>query len=484
MQRYFRTILTALLLTSAVARVQAFSLLGPWATWQTVTLGYQWAGDIGGPMNINEGYRWPIPVITYAYDATFLKYYGTDGVNAVEAAIKIYNDLPSADSMSADLSEFPLEQYRYHPTAGALGIIDLKTYILGRILEQFYAAASAERFTFTLRSQIVSPAGDPRQFFSVVTRNFDPITWNTSPYVNNVLYTYTIFKENDTPTWQAVVSGVDSLAPELTSLSGFAGFNGSDFGIRGFLKARLPGGYFGGLTRDDAGQIRFNLRSTALNVETLFADVVGGTQTSVGSGDSTSSPWSLVTSITNTTGTSFLTNGFPVVQTALRPGVGKYKFVRLNFDSLIGSTLNPYAINWQDRYVSNKVSKTQTVSRLVTQPDLLISSGDYGVVSPSGAPVTSIHTDTTGWINESANNTSGAGGEHDGPGTTAGFHELGLSNFIRYYLNFAPVGTGVGQQDATEGVTWGHFDGTTNAPIVFPLGSSVREIENLALGGK
>jgi hypothetical protein len=300
--------------------------------------------------------------------------------------------------------------------------------------------------------------------------------------VNNVLYTYTILKENDT--WQAVVSGVDSLAPELTSLSGFAGFHGSDFGIRGFLKARLPGGYFGGLTRDDAGQIRFNLRSTALNVETLFADVVGGTQTSVGSGDSTSSPWSLVTSITNTTGTSFLTNGFPVVQTALRPGVGKYKFVRLNFDSLIGSTLNPYAINWQDRYVSNKVSKTQTVSRLVTQPDLLISSGDYGVVSPSGAPVTAIHSDTTGWINESGNNTSGAGGEHDGPGTTAGFHELGLSNFIRYYLNFAPFGTGVGQQDATEGITWGYFDGTTNAPIVFPLGSSVREIENLALGGK
>ncbi len=484
MQRYFRPLLTALLLTSAVARVQAFSLLGPWASWQTVTLGYQWAGDIGGPMNINEGYRWPVPVITYAYDATFLKYYGTDGVNAVEAAIKVFNDLPDAANMSEDLSEFPLEQYRYHPTAGALGILDVKTWMMGRIFEQFYAAAAAERFTFTLRSQIVSPAGDPRQFFSVVMRNFDPLTWNATPYVNNVLYTYTIFKENNTPTWQAAISAVDSLAPELTSLSGFSGINGGDFGIRGFIKARLPGGYFGGLTRDDAGQIRFNLRSTALNVETLFADVVGGTQTSVGSGDSTSSPWSLVTSITNSTGTSFLTNGFPVVQTALRPGVGKYKFVRLNFDSLIGATLNPYAVNWQDRYVTNKTTKTQTVSRLVTQPDLLISSGDYGVVTPSGAPVGSIHTDTTGWINESANNTDGAAGEHNGPGTTAGLHELGLANFIRFYLNFAPSGTGVGQQDATEGFTWGYFDGTTNAPIVFPLGSSVREIENLALGGK
>lgn len=484
MQRHSRTLLTALLLASAATRVQAFSLLGPWASWQTVTLGYQWAGDIGGPMNINEGYRWPVPVITYAFDATFLKFYGTDGVNAVEAAIKVYNDLADADSMSADLSEFPLEQYRYHPTAGALGIVDLKTTVMAQLQEQFYAAAAAERFTFTLRSQIVSPAGDPRQYFSVVQRNFDPITWTVSPYVNNVLYTYTIFKENDTPTWQAVVSAVDSLAPELTSLSGYYGIHGGDFGVRGFLKNRLPGGYFSGLTRDDAGQIRFNLRKSNLNVETLFADVVGGTQTSVGSGDSTSSPWSLVTSITNSTGTSFLTNGIPIVRTALRPGVGKYKFVRLNFDSLIGATLNPYAVNWQDRYVTNKVMKTQTVSRLVVQPDLLFSSGDYGVATPSGAPIVGVHTDTTAWVNESANNTDGALGEHNGPGTTAGLHQLGYSNFIRYYLNFAPFGTGVGQVDATEGITWGYYDGTTNAPIVFPLGSSLKEIESLALGGK
>ena len=151
----------------------SFSLLGPWATWQAGGLEYHWGGDIGGPMNINEGYRWSVPVVTYAYDATFLKYYGADGVAAIEAAVKVFNDLPDADQMSSDLSEFALQEYRFHPTANALNLIDIKTETMGFLLEQFYGAAAAERFTFTLRSQITDPAGAPFQHFTTVQRNFD-----------------------------------------------------------------------------------------------------------------------------------------------------------------------------------------------------------------------------------------------------------------------------------------------------------------------
>ena len=482
MHRSLRNLLLGLLLALAPFEGHSFSLLGPWATWQAGGLEYHWGGDIGGPMNINEGYRWSVPVVTYAYDATFLKYYGADGVAAIEAAVKVFNDLPDADQMSSDLNEFALQQYRFHPTANALNLIDIKTETMGFLLEQFYGAAAAERFTFTLRSQITDPAGAPFQHFTTVQRNFDPITWNPSAYVNNTLYTYDIEQVTTTPSWQTIISAADTLAPELTTLIGFSRTDGP-FGLRGELKLLGSGGYFTGLTRDDAGLVRFNLRKSNLNIETLFADVVGGSQTSVSTGGSGSSPWSLVTSITNAGTLSFLTNTTAIVRTALRPGVGKIKFVRVNFDSLIGTTLNPYAINWQDRYVTNSSLKTQTVSRLVTNPDLIFTAGDLGVGPIIGVPGWEEHSGSGAWVNNSALNTDGGFGEHDGPGVTAGNHELSFGNFIRYYLNPAPFGGGVGQQDATVGFSIGYFDGSTNTPIVFPTGSSILSIEKLALGG-
>ena len=78
----------------------AFSLLGPYADWMDVQKGYQLPGDIGGPMNIGEGYRWNLPVVTYGFDRSFLDYFGSNGVAAVEGAIGILNALPPASSIT------------------------------------------------------------------------------------------------------------------------------------------------------------------------------------------------------------------------------------------------------------------------------------------------------------------------------------------------------------------------------------------------
>ena len=37
--------------------------------------------------NLGEEYRWNSPVLTYSYDETFLNYFGSNGVVAVEKAI-------------------------------------------------------------------------------------------------------------------------------------------------------------------------------------------------------------------------------------------------------------------------------------------------------------------------------------------------------------------------------------------------------------
>src|ERR1700735_1077990 len=87
-------------LAVAVQSASAFALLGPFAPWMTAPLAYQIPNAIGGPMIIGQGYRWNVPVITYGYDQSFLNFFGTNGVAAVEAAIQILNSLPPASRIN------------------------------------------------------------------------------------------------------------------------------------------------------------------------------------------------------------------------------------------------------------------------------------------------------------------------------------------------------------------------------------------------
>ena len=50
------------------------------------SIGYRQYGDAGGPMNINEGYRWNVPVVTYGFDQELVDYFGERGVEG-----RIYN---------------------------------------------------------------------------------------------------------------------------------------------------------------------------------------------------------------------------------------------------------------------------------------------------------------------------------------------------------------------------------------------------------
>lgn len=93
----FLSVVSALLLLATHA--SGFALLGPYTDWMMQTNGYRQRWDIGGPMDINEGYRWNVPVVTYAFDKGFLDYFGLKGVAAVESAIQILNELPPASKL-------------------------------------------------------------------------------------------------------------------------------------------------------------------------------------------------------------------------------------------------------------------------------------------------------------------------------------------------------------------------------------------------
>src|SRR5690348_6817363 len=111
------------------SRAHAFSLLGPYGinandgtVWQVLRIGYNEPGDIGGPMNAAAGeeYRWNTPSVFYAYDAPFLNFFGTRGVQEVEKAVRILNDLPPASQLNVD--DYPMTAERVNFRAAALGL--------------------------------------------------------------------------------------------------------------------------------------------------------------------------------------------------------------------------------------------------------------------------------------------------------------------------------------------------------------------------
>src|SRR5205085_588195 len=96
-------VLTAALLTHTA---HAFALLGPFDTWQVSALGYDPqgdGGDLGGPKNLGEEWRWNLPVITYAFDQSFIDYFGLNGIAEVEKAIDAFNrEMINLDSLTDD----------------------------------------------------------------------------------------------------------------------------------------------------------------------------------------------------------------------------------------------------------------------------------------------------------------------------------------------------------------------------------------------
>lgn len=238
------------------AAAQAFSLLGPWATWQTTDLGYQidtvddsidW--DAGGPMNLKEGYRWNIPVMTYAFDKSFMDYYGEKGVEEVERAVATINDT-FAHMYKDDnyLDTIPTGVARYNYRASALGLVDLYSEVLSHLTEKL-GIGPAERYCWTLRNA-TPPTDDSIGMYYTIRRSFDPETLEPTPYVNGVLYSYRISYYGDEGQYAEALE----ITPDPTAI-GYASVAGRYNNAHQAIP--LEGLYYTGLSRDDVGGLRW-----------------------------------------------------------------------------------------------------------------------------------------------------------------------------------------------------------------------------------
>lgn len=482
MTRLTKGILCAAMLFCAVMGAGAFSLLGPFKganfigePWQadgfgdrTEGLGYSLVGDIGGPMFPTEAYRWNIPVITYAFDLSFLRYFGTNGVVAVEEAMAILNALPPASQMSADLGEYSLDTRGENGTAAALGLLDVKSYALATVLEEM-GLANPERFVWSLRGRVT---GQFTTNYSVIQLNYDPVTLQPTRYVNGVLYNYVIFDALGPQggEWASALEWyqLDPLHQPYSSVIG--SINNSDFKLGSspsgltFSASLQAGQYFTGLTRDDVGAIRYLLSTNHMVFDTLLPTVLPR------AAGSRSSPWSPVIGVglTNAAGLSNIvsavgTNFTNFVRTAFRPGVDKINFQRV---AVLGTNFSPITLRYTDRYINptnGRVVK-QPVERLVVQPDIIFSVRDLGLVA-NGEPYIIERTVTDGWINNAALNSFTGPEGLGGPGTILPGIEISFSDLLPYWVN---SDDGSGDSDAVLGLVWGSFDGTTRPPAVYP----------------
>ncbi len=93
--------------------------------------------------NLGEEYRWNSPIVTYSYDESFLNYFGSNGVVAVEKAMTILNNIPAASAIKTtyppassdeeNLWNYPTRPDRFHARAYNNRILDIKSYALAEL---------------------------------------------------------------------------------------------------------------------------------------------------------------------------------------------------------------------------------------------------------------------------------------------------------------------------------------------------------------
>jgi hypothetical protein len=449
-----------LLALTAAQHAGAFTLWGPLETWQTADLDYGdryiyttvellsglGTAENGGPKNFGEGSRLTTPILTYGFDATFLDYFGSQGVAAVDSAMQLLNGLPSASS--ANLANFITdanEQINY--TAQALNMLDLKSTVMWLMTE--HMGLLGETHVFDLLQRAHEPPAACDFEYTVINRNYDPVAYSPSTYVNGRLYRYEIL----------------DLCPVGVNVGDAIEFP-SDSTVMSFTAVATPeglelGGYYLGMTRDDMGGLQFLYKKSNYAFQALDSNSVA------------SPVFSSYEAVNTTNAIGGISNFVGVLG-----GVEKITFVKVAYDSLLGTNFAPIIYNYSMPYVTNSKLSQLKVTRTITAPDIIFTAADlvnsealfnYTSLTRSGSFI------APGYV-------SPGGGVV--PSTINPPMLIVLNNVGPVYFNINP-GFMTSEDYYEEPVfNWGSFDGSTNPPVLYPNGSSLAELEQEVTSGQ
>ncbi len=449
-------------------RAHGFALNGPPnASYQVGALNYD---GLLAPQVLGEEYRWNVPILTYGFDSAFINFFGTNGIRAIEGAFRQLNDLPAASLITDQVltNTFPLNSQGNNPAAANLFMVDLRSLMLTTLVE-YMGLSEAERYTWCLRNRWTDAV--PSTNYVVIQRNYDPITRTPTDTVNGQKLGYIIF---DGPPADA-----REIDPAGGGVGGFIGL------IQGrsvsYYNTLNVGGSFSSLTYDDVGGLRYLYATNNFNVENLLPTVA---VTSTAASAATGSPWSPV-GVTNI----LTVVGSGAVDTAVRGGIDKVSFVRVDFDSLLGIGFAGVTNTWTDRYVATSSQTStiqqQTLARSIVRPDIIISAGDLGL--GNNLPIFEFIT-SGNYINHDGIN--GLAGQN-GPGvlTVPGQLRVDFTTQFPYYVDgprlIGPPPIGGGGGGFLGGVysgVWAWFDDTTIYQV-FPdfLNLQFSDLERMVL---
>ena len=174
---------------------------------------------------------------------------------------------------------------------------------------------------------------------------------------------------------------------------------------------------------------------------------------------------------------------FTPVTNALYQGIGRIQFLRADYDSLLGQTWIPRTNVYSMNVIVNGQVVQQTLRRVATVPDFNFGAQDIAPgpqVGPAFFPV----ADNTSPIvfDETHVNPGSAGPGVINSPTTFILNKAGplLLNIGTAFLSGHNAET-ITSESISASFMWGSFDGTTNAPVIYPNGTSIQNIEQEAL---
>lgn len=209
------------------------------------------------------------------------------------------------------------------------------------------------------------------------------------------------------------------------------------------------------------------------NLDFVATNAIGATN---GAGGTNELQFSQST-VTYATNRVFVVNPVtcPTNSVALRQGMERFKFVRQDFDSLLNRFFYPVTNEYVLNTITNNTLIPERVQRIITVPDFLMTAQDLASTPADGLI-------GPGFLARGIDfSTNGVNPGLAGPGTilpsiasSFTFNKVGP-----IFGNISP-----GSMDEASQIQfpiWGSFDGSTNAPIVYPNGTSVLNIEHQVL---
>jgi hypothetical protein len=421
-QRLLRTLLFCIALAGIARPAQAFVLIGLPAANQTPDRNF--TDDMGAPRDIKQFFRWNIPNLTYSFDASFVNFFGLDGINAVNEAFGVLNDFFVNSSYNGVTAlDLVAHGFRSNYNSTAINItaqnaqvMDIKSLVLGMLVNNM-GLGNPHRHAFSINSISTNLAGTQWNF-NVVLRNWDPLTYTSSTNINGVGYSYRLI--HDAPpsvgvTTPPTIMDMEEFTADTSgnAFTAIAGITDAFYGNTALFWTDTPSLYgfgvyyhadnaIGGensprhtLTYDDAGGLKYLYRTNNFVYESLdpsvvlvtptqflpitaipvfpgptgrlFPDTLGGNQGLIPRRNLPGLPPGIPT-------VSVLPAPTPpvLVDVALRGGQDRMQFAYQPFDSLLGVTFVATNQTWTDIFVTtNGQNVVRTGNAFaITQPSL------------------------------------------------------------------------------------------------------------------